>query len=244
MSTLSYAFGERLAEVETYLNFLDALEVQAQDGPPRLGGSKDPITPVQQKILYSSVYLLLYNLVESTMTKCLEAVAAAATQQGQWTAADLSVNLRREWVRVVAKTHETLNTENRLIVGVNLCDHVSAKRPIPLFAIEVGGGGNWDDEAIEKIGERLGFQIRVSTEVYSAIKRNFRDDMGPLEMVKTLRNSLAHGSISFAQCAEDMTVGRLRELTDKTALYLREVVGCFAMFIDQCEYLIPEARPA
>jgi hypothetical protein len=84
----------------------------------------------------------------------------------------------------------------------------------------------------------------VSEPVYSAVKRRFQDDLGPLALVKQLRNRLAHGSISFAQCAENVTVARLVELKDKTVDYLREVVGCFNAYLDTFEYLLPERRPA
>ncbi|VTP96319.1 Uncharacterised protein [Pseudomonas aeruginosa] len=152
--------------------------------------------------------------------------------------------MRREWVRVTARTHVELAPENRLESALRLCEHLVASLPISAFDIEKGGGGNWDDFEIEAFSKRLGFQLVVSQPVYSAIKQPFRDDLGPLALVKQLRNRLAHGSISFAQCAEDVTVGRLVELKDRTVNYLREVVDCFTRYIDSFEYLLPERRPA
>jgi hypothetical protein len=128
--------------------------------------------------------------------------------------------------------------------ALRLCNHLVASLPIDAFDIEKGGGGNWDDFEIEAFSKRLGFQLKVSQSVYNAIKQPFRDDLGPLALVKQLRNRLAHGSISFAQCADDVTVGRLIELKDRTVNYLREVVSCFAQYVESCEYLLPEKRPA
>lgn len=243
-SSLTIGFQERLAEVETYLDFLSTMEAQAQQGPPRIEGAEHPITTQQQRILYSSVYLQLYNLVEATMTRCLEAVAAATKDNACWKPADLSESLRREWVRVTARTHVALAPENRLESALQLCHHLVASLPIVAFDIDKGGGGNWDDSEIEAFSRRLGFQLIVSQPVYSAVKQPFRDDLGPLALVKQLRNRLAHGSISFAQCAEDVTVGRLVELKDRTVDYLKEVVDCFARYLDSFEYLVPEKRPA
>lgn len=244
MSALVTGFQERLAEVEAYLEFLSAMELRAQHGPPRLEGAEHPISAQQQRILYSSVYLQLYNLVESTMSRCIEAVTEAAKEGNRWMPSDLSQSLRREWVRVMARTHEELNPDHRLESALRLCDHLVAALPVAEFAIDKGGGGNWDDQAIEAISKRLGFQLVVSEPVYSAIKRRFQDDLGPLALVKQLRNRLAHGSISFAQCAENVTVARLVDLKDKTVDYLREVVGCFNAYLDSFEYLLPERRPA
>lgn len=243
-SNLANGFQERLAEVEAYLEFLSTMEAQAQRGPPRIEGAEHPITAQQQRILYASVYLQLYNLVEATMSRCIEAISEAAKANAQWKPGDLSDSMRREWVRVTARTHIDLVPENRLESALRLCEHLVASLPISAFDIEKGGGGNWDDSEIEAFSRRLGFQLIVSQPVYSAIKQPFRDDLGPLALVKQLRNRLAHGSISFAQCAEGVTVGRLVELKERTVNYLREVVDCFARYINSFEYLLPERRPA
>jgi MAE_28990/MAE_18760-like HEPN len=244
MSALAAGFQERLDEVESYLAFLSSMEERAQHGPPRLEGAEHPITAQQQRILYSSVYLQLYNLVEATMSRCVEAVAAAARESGRWKPGDLSVSLRREWVRATARTHENLTADHRLESALVLCDHLVTSLPVSTFDIDRGGGGNWDDAAIESISQRLGFQLVVSQSVYRAVKRPFRDELGPLALVKQLRNRLAHGSISFAQCAEDVTVPRLVELKVATVDYLKEVVASFSKYIASFEYLIQERRPA
>jgi len=243
-SSLVVGFQERLAEVEAYLEFLSVMEEQARQGPPRIEGAERPITTQQQRILYSSVYLQLYNLVEATMSRCIEAVSDAAKMNSQWKPSDLSDSIRREWVRVVARTHVELAPENRLEIALRLCNRLVASLPIDAFEIEKGGGGNWDDFEIEAFSRRLGFQLNVSQPVYRAVKQPFRDELGPLGLVKQLRNRLAHGSISFAQCSEDVTVGRLVELKDSTVNYLKEVVDCFAGYINGFEYLLPERRPA
>lgn len=243
-SNLVIGFQDRLAEVEAYLEFLSIMEFQAQQGPPRIEGSIKTITTQQQRILYASVYLQLYNLVEATMSLCIEAVSEAAKKNAQWKPSDLSESMRREWVRITARTHIELTPDKRLESALSLCEHLVASLPINAFDIEKGGGGNWDDSEIEAFSKRLGFQLNVSKPVYSAIKQPFRDDLGPLALVKQLRNRLAHGSISFAQCAEDVTVGRLIDLKDRTVNYLREVVDCFSRYIERSEYLLPERRPA
>ena len=244
MTALTDAFDERLAEVEAYLDMLKVLERTAQNGPPRFNGADQPITTQQQKILYSSVYLQLYNLVESTMTRCIDAIAEAATVTPGWQAGDLSLELRTEWVRFTARTHVELTPQHRLDRAFLLCEHLVSALPISALSIEKGGGGNWDDAAIEAVSTRLGLQLQVSQSVYSSIKRRVKDDLGPLGLVKRLRNELAHGSISFTECADDATVDWLIDIKDKTASYLREVVARFAIYVETYEYLIPEKRPA
>lgn len=243
MIDLEAGFKERLAEVDTYLEFLQSIATQAQHGPPRIEGAVHPISVQQQRILYSSVYLQLYNLVESTITRCLEAVVEAAITSQRWQPSHLNEALWREWVRVMARTHENLTPEHRLDFAVQLSDHLKASRPLLAFTLDKGGGGNWDDEKIKTFSDRIGLKLVVSPSVHSAVKRPIRDNMGPLALVKNLRNCLAHGSISFEQCAENLTVESLIELRDKIVNYLQEAVNCFSAYVKNFEYLIQSQRP-
>jgi len=241
VDTLTQSFEDRLEEIDAYLELLDALDRQVRDRPPTIGGSA--ITVQQQKILYSSVYLQLYNLVEATITWCVDAVAEAASEAGRWHAGDLSVKLRREWVRAKAKTNEDLNQDNRLNSAVELCDHLVGALPVLAWPMARGTGGSWDDHAIENITERLGIALRVTPAVKAQIKPKIRDDKRPLELIKDLRNRLAHGSLSFGECGDGVTVFDLRDIKNRTVAYLREVLASFKSYIDSYEFLTPASRP-
>lgn len=243
MNDFVQAFEERLQEIEAYLDLLELLERQVQQGPPRIGETGPTISVQQQRILYSSVYLQLHSLVESTITRCVDAVSTAVVEKGPWLPSDLSVNLRREWVRYIARTHTELTYEHRLESALMLCDHLVQILPVSPFTVERGGGGNWDDNTIYDISTRLGLSLRVGDEVYHGVKRPFRNDQGSLVFIKSLRNNLAHGSLSFAECGEGVIVSDLRDLKDRTALYLREVVASFKASIEAYEFLLPERRP-
>jgi len=236
---LTQPFEDRLQEIESYLELLEALERQVQEGPPKIGGSL--ISTQQQKILYSSVYLQLYNLVEATMTWCVEAVCLAATDNGRWIPSDLVENVRREWVRSTARTHLELTAEHRLDAAVEVCDHIISSLPLLKFSIE--RRGNVDDLVIKSVAERLGLDIRLSRDVLRGIKQPIRDDKGPLALVKDLRNRLAHGSLSFSECGDGVTVPDLRDLKQRTAQYLREIIAGFRAYIDAHEFLLPARRP-
>lgn len=240
MDVLTQAFNERLQEIDAYLDFLEALEQDVQTGPPKIGNVA--ITALQQRILYSSVYLQLYNLVEATATWCIDAVASAAANNGRWQPGDLSAELRREWVRFSARTHTELTYEHRLQSAVAFCDKLIDALPVEPWGVE-RGVGNWDDLEIEAITKRIGFELKVSEPAFRGVKRKIRDDKRPLELVKYLRNRLAHGSLSFAECGDGATVKDLRELRERTSLYLREVVAAFRGYIDRYEFLRPERRP-
>ena len=245
MEELVRPFEERYSEIDIYLEFLDGLDLVMKSGVPRLGGPEGPVVTVQQqRILFSSVYLQLYNLVESTVTSCLDAISKRAVVAGEWLPGDLTAEVRQEWVRRMAQTHTEMAAETRLQKAIALCDHLVASLPMVSFEIERGGGGNWDDEEIWRMAKRLGVALNLSRQANAGVKRVIRDDLGAMKLIVSLRNKLAHGSLSFVECGQYDTVAQLRQIAVRVAGYMREVVNAFASYIESHGYLRPESRPA
>ncbi|MBD3826153.1 MAE_28990/MAE_18760 family HEPN-like nuclease [Stenotrophomonas sp.] len=241
MSDLRIFFNERLEEVDAHLSFLSAMEQSGQGGVPQFQRVPTPVTPMQQKILYSTVYLQLYNLIEATMSRCIDEVAAAAGA-GSWAAADLIPQLRKEWVRSMAKTHVDQAPDKRLVAAVEMASALVSSVPVSDFKIDRGGGGNWDDKLIEKISERLGFELRLSAPIMTRVKQKVRNDLGPLGLVKSLRNQLAHGAISFVECAGETDTTALVSIRDTTEAYMRGVMETFVSYIDGLNFVVEDRR--
>lgn len=243
MIDLRSDFEERLKEVEAFIRLVSIVEHATRTGMPLVQGRTGDgasIDPLQQRLLYGSVYLHLYSLVESTISRCVAAVEEAASQEilQPW---DLSIKLREEWVRSMARTHESLKEKNRLQSAIALCDHLIRMLP-PKVAIDHEGGGNWDDELIHQVAKRLGVEFSIPAEIQAGVKRRYRDDLGALKTIKKLRNKLAHGEMTFSECGDGLTVDDLEKLTRTTVAYLREVIRCFVDFITRLEYLHPAKR--
>jgi hypothetical protein len=236
-------FDERFGEIEEYLDLLQGIEAAAQSGPPRIQGANAHITAPQQKILYSSVYLQLYNLVEATVSRCLDAVSIAASEESRWRPEDLNSEMRSEWVRATARTHVDLSPGNRLKNAIFMCQHLMDSLPMKDFKIDIGGGGNWDDDAIERVGNRVGCKLRISAATRKAVKMSVRDELGSLKLVRKLRNDLAHGSISFTECADGVSASELRAVADAVGAYLRETIECFGSYVDMFDFLRPDRKP-
>lgn len=239
---LRKSFEERLAEVEAYLAFLTELENAGQSGPPRFSDSSKPLSPQQVQILKAGIFVQLYNLVEATVSRCLDAMTKASSL-GSWKAADLNPSFRREWVKVIVGANKEMNAENRLKYAVNLTELLITAAPLEAFKLERGGGGNWSDTQIESMFERVGLRLRLPPKVRAAAKKKFRDELGPLALVVKLRNDLAHGTISFAECGSNETVVGLRQICKNTATYLRSVVQAVERFIQRHEFLLKSKRP-
>jgi hypothetical protein len=235
-------FEERLQEIDSYLDLLGALDGEVQSGRlPAIGATQ--ITVRQQRILYSAVYLQLYNLVEATVTWCIDAVCQASSAESKWSAADLSAQLRREWIRLTARTHTVLTNENRLAFAVEACESIIQAIPVA-WPKDMERKGNWDDNDISALCSKLGCKLWLSEGSTRGVKEPIRDDKGPLRLVKDLRNRLAHGSISFEECGTGVTVLDLRDTKEKTVAYLRDVIASYVLHIGERRFLSDAQRLA
>jgi hypothetical protein len=229
-------FAERRKEVEAYIQFLEQLDKATQRGLPQFKGSRAVISADQQKILYSSIYLQLYNLVEATVSQCLAAVSEAASD-GTHRPQELNESLQIEWIKTVARTAEDLNQEHRLKTAIAMYDYLIKESVIHTFQISSGGGGNWDDKEIESLMARLGCRFAINQKISSAAKRHVRDEMGALKLVKVRRNNLAHGSVSFVDCADGVDVGELKSLVKAVISYLQAVIVNVTRFVSKDLFL-------
>lgn len=243
MSDIFRKFDFRAEEIEHYLSFLGFVQ-NAVSGNDETGNFSTTFafTPKHQQVLHASVFLHLYNLVESTVTWCMELIESAISLHESRTVGHLSEQLRKEWVKNVARTSEDLTYVHRLDAALLLCDHVANLIP-PELKIARSIGGNWDDEKISGLANRIGFSLNISPALLKRVRRPIRNDLGPMKIIKKMRNELAHGSISFSECGADHTVNDLREIANDCLSYLREFIDCVESYVSNHEYLEATARP-
>lgn len=242
MSTVSELLEARFLEIEDYLLLIENIEISVQSGGQVSGSGSLLVSVSQRKIIHSSVYLQLYNLVEATVSKGLAEVCQITTAENSRKLTDLNEHLRQEWVRAKARTHSSASPDERLRTAVWLCNQLAESMPLTEFEIAKGGGGNWDDSSIEKIAARIGCNLNISQEVLTGVKRHIRDEKGALSLVVSLRNRLAHGNISFEECGQYDTASELRSLANIVVAYLREFVAALDNYIDKDLYLTEESR--
>ncbi|MCU8819207.1 hypothetical protein [Klebsiella quasipneumoniae] len=82
MQLVKDVFDERVADIESYFELVNNVELAIGSGGAifSVNGTPYQINPDQQKIMYSGIYLHLYNLVESTISMLIDAVERHAAQ--------------------------------------------------------------------------------------------------------------------------------------------------------------------
>jgi len=224
MKTIRKGFSERCREITRYLDLLQFVEESGSDVVSPDRSISFAIDTTTRHVLKASVFVHLYNLIESVVTQCLQRVAQEISD-GALTYADVSKEWQRCWVEEFAKTSEPLNPANRLSKLLAMCDRLLAKESVKVKPKVPGG--SLDDARIEALLTRHGVALSMSTRLVTVVKRHVLDTHGPLKVVRIRRNDLAHGLASFGDCGRDVTILQLRQWSAIVFWYLRQVITQF-----------------
>ena len=222
-SKLFEDFDERAQEVSKYFFLLQNLE----QGSIKLymGNVDHPkvkkIDTELEKTLKATGFLLLYNLIESTIRNAIEAIFDDLANK------KISFdNLREEFKKIVVQNFKNNKSSDNLLNAINniSLDIISASFDKgKLFS------GNIDARKIKDTAATYGF----SYETTARKTQNGND----LLKIKTNRNDLAHGFKSFKEVGKDATAEELLQIKKKVICYLREILQNIEDYISKQEYL-------
>ncbi|WP_264320399.1 MAE_28990/MAE_18760 family HEPN-like nuclease [Zarconia navalis] len=201
-SLLCQNFNERCREVSKYFIFLKSLEqettklcMEDKNGNPKIRN----IDPTLEKTLKASGFLLLYNLVESTMRNAIEAIFNDLDNQR------VSFDrIKPELQKIVLQNLKKRNSDKVIsqITAISL-DIIQAS-----FNQEDVFSGNIDGRLIRKTADEYGFSSKTD---YAKTR-----DGIDLLVVKSNRNDLAHGFKSFEEVGRDKTAEELLDIQKKS----------------------------
>ncbi len=218
MQIVVQEFNERVKEIESYLDFIrrvDTCEMLLAKS-----ATHDPAyTLVEQQDLLrtfkASALLMLYNLMESSVTNAVEAIFDELEQQA------IPFDQCREEIRIVVlgniRRHEPRKLSPEIAA---LATDIISKT----FRRETIVSGNVDAREIREVAKRYGFPEPQS-----------RGDR--LLTVKTHRNDLAHGSKSFAEVGRSFAVEDIIEIKNDVVAYLRETLDHVAGYLHGRSYV-------
>lgn len=218
MNNTKIEYNKRLHEVEVYFETLELLDkgnctIKCVDILEQETVKK--IDSELSTILKANGFLLLYNLVESTIRKSLDAILFSI-HTSSVTFDSLSEELRKLWIKQEGKN---ANTKKIIEIANKILD-----KEILFFEKDcVDISGNIDAQKIREILRQLG--------------GNEIKDGRYLKEIKDKRNNLAHGDFSFSEIGKDYTVKDLIKYKDETRDYLLKVLAEIELYINRKKFL-------
>lgn len=218
MNNTRIEYNKRLHEVEVYFETLKLLDngYCSMKCVDILGVETiKEIDSELSTILKANGFLLLYNLVESTIRKSIDAIISSI-HSASVTFRDLSDELRRIWIRQEGKN---VNVDRIMSIASSVLED----RLLRFKSDCINISGNIDAQEIRNILKQVG--------------GNEIKDGRYLKAIKDKRNNLAHGEFSFSEIGKDCTVNDLIVYKDDAKEYLSKVLDEIESYISSQKYL-------
>lgn len=177
----------------------------------------------------ANIILMLYNAVESTLTKSLEKIHETI-KENRLKYGDL----RNEIKKILAVYYGHSMEKSSNIVGEmeyvlqladfingNVCFEISYKELIQKYPMY---SGNLDSREIIAVLKRYGIV--------------FNDRCSELKTIKDGRNKLAHGEDSFEEIGRNLTIPQLEEMANRTFEYLEKMAKAIELYLDEEKYRV------
>ena len=175
------------------------------------------------KILKANAYLLLYNIVESSVRSGILAIYDSIKTDGL-SYQRVREELRRTWISNVLTPASDSSTEQVF----ELLQKIIASEIIIFDPQKLKISGNVDARKVRHISATHGFP-HTTRGVRGGEK---------LVQVKDQRNSLAHGHKSFVECGRDATLDDLELIKKQVISFVRQILKNIERFIDKKKYAV------
>ena len=225
MDSTKQDFDNRKSEIENYFKFLkifddDYTQIQyKKDG----GIITEKIQPQFQIILIANAFLILYNLIESTVRNSIIEIYTKI-EDDDIAFEELSENLQKIWIKQTTDKLKENNFKAETLRDyvLSLANDILQKETIKLAKDKMDFSGNLDAGKIRELAGKIGFDKAVNG-------RN-------LVAIKDKRNRLAHGEQTFYDVGKDFSVGELNDLKNETFEYLSDIINNIEKFIIDKNY--------
>lgn len=231
MNRVKIEFEKRVLEIEQYFEYIAILD----NGKCSINGKtidganfEKEINDDLVKILRANGFILLYNLVEATITKSIEALFATIYER-EVTFKNLSDNLKKLWIiqksLPLNKGIDAIGS-NKIIEIITKVVNEIIENEISQLEIDcVKISGNVDAKKIRDIADKIGFE------------RPSQHQGEDLVIIKDKRNKLAHGEFSFCEIGKDYSVRDMCKFKNSAINHLEEYIYKIEEYIQLNSYL-------
>lgn len=228
-------FDKRAVEINSFYEILSIIELEN----PRILAHKVeedkisetllPINPSKIDTLRSTTYLLLYNIIESTVYNSIVSVFDEISDQGL-KYFDIIENVQRYWLNNLYK-HDDKKKKETIIETIMDVAMQIFNNTIVLTSNEINYEGSLDARTIFSTAKSMQIDIGNVHRIYDENKHGLT-----LVDIRQKRNWLAHGEKSFIDVGSTISFTQLQEAKDYVFAFLDEFITAVETYIETQQY--------
>lgn len=226
MNTVISDFEKRVTEIEIYFSYVENLEEKKAVLYFPDKATHKYINPNAEliKVLKANIFLMLYNLAEASVKQSISEIYDQITAEGL-KYSEVIDEVKRIWIDEKHRNFKNIGTEKIFEIISTIAEEVVNIK----FDSEKVISGNIDGRKVREFSEKHGFSSKVHVRANEG--RN-------LHLVKTQRNNLAHGVVSFAECGRNYSTADLKKIKQEVIIYLRGILKNIDGFLQRKEYAL------
>lgn len=241
MDRVKKEFNRRLSEVNRYFEFIEKIE--ADYSILSIRGKPDKKFIINEdlfKILKANGFLLLYNLIESSILNCIMAIFDKLSSDNN-TYKQVTEQLKKYWITYKYKHDESIKKETVVNRFLSISNDILNNVTLIIKKDEIEHAGSLDVKKIKNIAKDLGIKL-----ANSHYKKNKHGDA--FLKIKMHRNNLAHGKFTFSDIGRDITYNGDRQdglksmglfhFKKYTVEHLEAFISDVERYLEQKEYLL------
>lgn len=192
-----------------------------------------PDVSLVSSVIRSNVKLMIYNIIEYSVTNLMQAIYDRIEDEGCGYA-EVSEKLQSIWHQTQMHNRlssPTASNDTAERISKSLLDYAVANNALQISARNTISGGNLDADIILKLFD--GHGISVHDDVANCRTNEFKEEF---KDIKEQRNSLAHGSVSFTEANNQVTTSELAELINNVDSFLMQLRKDVLIYLQASAY--------
>lgn len=226
--TIRDDFNKRVDEINSFYEILSLIELES----PKISAydinksaeKAIAINPAKIDTLRSTSYLLLYNLIESTVYNSITTIFDEI-KDGRLKYFDIIEDVQKYWINNIYKHDDKKNKETIVETIMKIANQIFTDT-IDLASNEINYGGSLDAQTIFATAKSMKIRIGNIHRIYDVTTHG-----QILIDVKKKRNWLAHGEKSFIEVGSSSTFSQLEDAKKHICDFLNEYITSVEEYI-------------
>lgn len=226
--TIREEFEKRIVEINLYFEILKTIEL---DKPKLSAYSSNEDKQIEIlfdsekiKILRANSFLLLYNLIESTIYNSVVSIFDTITDN-QIKYFEMIEEVQKYWLNNLYKHDDKKKKATIIETFMNIANQIFNDN-ISLVSNEISYGGSLDAQTIFDTAKSMKIEIGNVHRVYD---KNIHGET--LKNIKNKRNWLAHGEKTFSEVGDNVDFSQLNESKIQVEMFLEEYIKSVEKYI-------------